>query len=406
MKRLIIICAVGSLLVVGNFAQAGGPVFSLDDNPAVPLTTGPGPIPGFGAEDPYGLGTYGAPGVAPSPSLIVGPFMDSDLLESGRPVAGVPILHHFTPNGNWINALSDGTKVYYDDIKLDFSVDRISLGAPGTAVNTQFNRNQQPGDIFRTTRSLPSPGQFVGTLPPGVGYAGPLPHVGLGGGNNLVVDESALTLTPGLGPGNLIGPAVMAPPIGPGTHDNVDSFEWNAFDINGDLLNDRWMYFSIYPDEAVLVQTSAADIYDVAPQGGGTSPTPFAPSITLGLDLVGGLNSDDIDGLIVWDLNLLGGSMWGGPGAQPGIDYALFSLSHGSVSLAQWGLSEADIFFTDFSGSFALYANAADLGLIGGPGSSPGDNVDALEIIPEPATIALLGLGALSLLRIRRKRSV
>ena len=71
---------------------------------------------------------------------------------------------------------------------------------------------------------------------------------------------------------------------------------------------------------------------------------------------------------------------------QPGIvdpaaDYALFSLSHGSVSLNQWGLSESDIFFTDFSGGFWLYASAMDLGLLGGPGMMPGDNVDALETI-------------------------
>ena len=55
-------------------------------------------------------------------------------------------------------------------------------------------------------------------------------------------------------------------------------------------------------------------------------------------------------------------------------DFALFSLAPGSVALAALGNSPADIFFTDFSGSYAIYASAADLGLL------PADNVDALEI--------------------------
>ena len=84
-----------------------------------------------------------------------------------------------------------------------------------------------------------------------------------------------------------------------------------------------------------------------------------------------GLNSlnDDIDGLVVWE----------NPGGQqgvadPGLDFALFSLSHGSSSLT--GLSEADVFFTDFRGAFWQFANAASLGLGGA-----NDNIDALDIV-------------------------
>jgi len=146
---------------------------------------------------------------------------------------------------------------------------------------------------------------------------------------------------------------------------------------------------------------SAANIYDV-PGYGETSPSmPFAASASLGLDTLG-LNTDNIDALVLYDLNQLGGPKRNGPGAEAGIDYALFSLSHGSASLNNLGLSEADIFFTDFSGSFALYASAADLGLAGGPGLQPGDNVDALEIVPEPVTLFLFGFGGLVLLRKRK----
>ena len=75
---------------------------------------------------------------------------------------------------------------------------------------------------------------------------------------------------------------------------------------------------------------------------------------------------------------------------------ALFSLAPGSASLLQTpnNLSAADIFFTDFNGSFTTYLTAADIGLL------HDDNVDAL---PEPATLTLLAVGGLAMLRRRRK---
>ena len=79
------------LLAAGSARAQLGPVFSLDDNPAIPMTSPPGPIPGFGAEDPYGMGLIPPPGLAPSPSLLavfMGPAMDQDLVVPGFP-AGV-----------------------------------------------------------------------------------------------------------------------------------------------------------------------------------------------------------------------------------------------------------------------------------------------------------------------------
>jgi hypothetical protein len=122
----------------------------------------------------------------------------------------------------------------------------------------------------------------------------------------------------------------------------------------------------------------------VPPNGpGGVANMPFAWAGQMGLDAGGdNPNSDSIDALIMLDRGVLGGPATGGPGAQPTIDYALFSLAPGSLSLAQWQLDAADVFFTDFQGNFWLYAPAGSLGLRSLPGGESGhggDNVDALE---------------------------
>ena len=243
MKRFGMICVAISMLIICSFARAGSPVFGLDDNPTTSIHPELSGYPGIGlgAEDPFALGTYGASGLAPSPSLrVVGAgsfpyFVDADILEAGQTV---PLNHLTTPNGLWISSFSDNTQVYTSSVQLDFSVDRISKGLPGTTVNNQFSLNQQPGDIFRTTRSFLSPGNFVGTLQPGAGYSGVLVSVSGSGSNTLVLDESALTLTASGTPGVLTGPSSSAMTIPHGTHDNVDSFEWNAFNTIGNDKTD------------------------------------------------------------------------------------------------------------------------------------------------------------------------
>jgi hypothetical protein len=115
--------------------------------------------------------------------------------------------------------------------------------------------------------------------------------------------------------------------------------------------------------------------------------SPFATALTMGLDTFGE-NTDSIDALIMYDNDFPGGPQWGGPGGEPGDDYALFSLAPGSASLAQWQLDAADVFFTNFTGTFWLYAPSSSLGLSGVPGGAPGfthDNVDALDPPVEPA---------------------
>ena len=410
MKRsnLIVVLSVAAILL-GPPAGIGAPIpqsiiFSLDDLPTSPISPPAYPISippsGLGAEDPFGLGLIPGP-LAPSPSIpavvpTYGSTWDSTVLQTGA-ISGsvfpdqhlIPVTYFGQFPHAYINAMSVLAQNLADEIQLSFSVDRNSVGLPNTAVNNQAALNQQPGDIFRVPGAYPSPIQFGGLLPPDAGYvSGVLPTPGTGPGNNILsVDESQLTLTAGAGPGVMTPSNVAAPPITGGSHDNLDAMDFHLLDHNGDGIPDApgvfsWL-FSVNPDEAAELAAlsggafSAADVFAVVPVVN-TSMLAFSAASS-GLDAAGP-NTDDIDALhLVTD------------GAGGG---ALFSLAPGSASLLQHGLSAADIFFTDFNGSFTTYLTAADIGLL------PQDNVDAL---PEPATLTLLALGGLAMLRRRRK---
>ena len=159
--RKICLAMVGVCLVASS---AWSISFGLDDNPSML----PG-LWGLGAEDPYAVGRGPLGGLAPSPSLLVplppldGAAFDADILMPGP---GIPAFQLLTPNGMFIDALSANTPATDLGIRLDFSVDRLSLGLPGTAVSGQAGLLQQPGDIFTSTAGFISPGAFAGTLGP------------------------------------------------------------------------------------------------------------------------------------------------------------------------------------------------------------------------------------------------
>ena len=96
----------------------------------------------------------------------------------------------------------------------------------------------------------------------------------------------------------------------------------------------------------------------------------FAPAGAIGLG-----NLDVIDALVLSDLTP-------GMSASPngvldtGLDEALFSLAPGSPTLGALGASAADIFYTDFAGTFSLFASATNLGVLDVA------NVDAIDIGP------------------------
>ena len=368
--------------------------FSIDDNPRMPLTGYQGF--GFGSEDPFGLNLppVGMGRCGPSPSLLhpmTGPFIDGMPLRALQP-GGPPILDVVPPNGVYLDAFSADHELMSPQWvmlpRLEFGVDRWTNGlpGPGTPLNTEWMNNQQPGDMYMAI-PRPHPGLFVGTLPGGP-FAGFLPTAFMAGPHKLWYDESYFGLTPGLGAGNTLPPGVPAPPIVVGSHDNIDAYnEWpfQVLDRNGDLLNDVDYFFSIAPDEAMMTGLSAADILDVAARAGGTVPLPYAKSFTMGLDAYGGPGSDDIDALVVWDNGIPLGPAWGGPGGEPAMDYAIFSLSNGSASLfALQGMGVpadgATVFFTDFTGAFAVYSWGMDLGVMDIQTGDPFANIDSLEM--------------------------
>jgi len=373
-RRGRITCTGVGLLVLWVAGGAGAQSFTIDDSPAAPAVGAVGPIPGCGAENQFGLAVSPCPtGFAPSPTLST----LVPLQGSGSILAPGPSVM-LSPNGKSLDALSSnhahlGARIY----QLFFSVDRLSVGQAGSAVAVQAGLNQQPADLFEGAL-FRNPGSFAGSLGAGP-FAGALSGPLLGTGSNVLsVDDSLYGLISG---GEVVPPSVSAPPIGSATHDNIDAYDDTTFDATADGLFDLFAYFSINPDEASLVGRSPGDLFDVAPNTAAGTPTPFATAASMGLDS-GGVGSDSIDALAVFDHAALGGPGNGGPGGQAGVDYALFSLAPGSASLSTFQLSAGDVFFTDFSGAFAVYATAADLGLLGGAGGAPGvgDNLDALEV--------------------------
>jgi hypothetical protein len=373
-------------------STANSQTFSIDDNPTWPLTGYIGF--GFGAEDPYGMGLPPIPAgkCGPSPSLlhpVTGPFIDGEPLRPLVP-GGPPVLDCMPPNGVYLDALSaDHERMSPQWVmfpRLEFSVDRWTDGMPGMPLNSEWIFNQQPGDVWMAIPRM-HPGLFIGTLGGGP-FAGFLPTAFMPGPHKMWYDESHFGLTAGLGAGVTVPSGIMAPPIIVGSHDNIDGyneFPFQTLDVTGDLINDVDYFFSIAPDEAFLAGIGAADILDVAAGAGGTAPIPYAPAPTMGLDTFGGPGSDDIDALILWDNNIPLGPAWGGPGGEPAIDYAIFSLSNGSASLMflQGMGIPADgstVFFTDFTGAFAVYSWGMDLGIVDIQIGDPSSNIDALEM--------------------------
>jgi len=244
-----------------------------------------------------------------------------------------------------VDALSQGFDVVTFEQCPDiiyFSVDRQSMGVPGTPVRWQWQGNVQGPDTFVTVNGN-------GVMWPPVGF------------NALDVPAGQFGLLP--------------------CEDNLDAYSMEEFDYNQDKIQDTWVYFSLDAASPSLGGLSPADILvsDAYPNHG--SFRVYADHLSMGL-----LADDDIDALALLTEHL---------GLPPG---AYFSLAPGSPSLAVWGASAADVFYSAFGGASVVAYPAVSLGLLFD------DNVDALETnawVPEPSGLLLL-MAAVAFARRRR----
>ena len=105
--------------------------------------------------------------------------------------------------------------------------------------------------------------------------------------------------------------------------------------------------------------------------------------------------ADDLDALVVFEAGTL-------PSFGPG-DSLLFSLAPGSATFTTigspyFGGSAATIYsYTSGGPPGVVHAAPASLGL------AASDNVDALDVVPEPSTVLLASFGLLAVLVYRRK---
>ncbi|MEO1573542.1 MAG: hypothetical protein AAFU65_01125 [Pseudomonadota bacterium] len=368
---------IGRLIALATLAVSApgalAQTYLLDDRPQSPLLGFPGF--GAGAESPWGFPTAAGAPTGPSPVLPAVPGAvsgDGDLLGPGLTVTAAPGIPYLGSLSGAQNPGAGGRQYH-----LYFSVDRVTVGSAASAVRQQTAVNQQPGDVFRGGTIVAAPARFIGTMAARPApFAGVLPSVLTAiPGNALETDEAQLGLPADLG-GALLPPGVAAAPLAAGTHNNVDGFDHASLASGGALT--AWAYQTTYPDDTFPFGIPTADIFDLAP--GATvfcGLIPFASTASLGLNF-----GDVIDGLVMFDTAPQGSAGCGGPGAQPGVDGVLFSLAQGSPSLFQTGRSPGDVFFSDFSGNFGVFASAAQLGLAPNPGGSAaasGDNIDALE---------------------------
>jgi len=276
--------------------------------------------------------------------------------------------------GDNVDALSfgkDGGNV------LHFSVGPNSMGMSGTDVNYQavvsppatiafplpYNTgggapgHEAAGDIFISS-----------VLAPFGAYSTPdtmVPGPAVGAPHRLELDELRIGLQ---------APDTMGTVLGP-PEDDLDALEladasdrkWGV-DLDGDGLPDpgRSVFFSLdrYSPSLTAVAGAApispADI--LVTTGPVKSFSVYAPAATMGL-----LPDDDLDALVLSDVHTIGR-------LDPKEDTALFSLAPGSPSLSTSRFSPADVFFTDFTGTFILIVKGIDLGLL------MQDDINALDI--------------------------
>jgi hypothetical protein len=375
-----------------------------------PITEGDILIPGLGGP---GFGPLPVPGIVVSGGF--GPPPPGLGLPAHPAAIGLP---PGIPGRVEVDALSYGMDYLVTPDapgQWNFSVDEWATGIPGSPLPPNvFSEGafgpsfEAAADVFRDLGLPPGP------LPPG---AGPTGNTGVLDGDGLMSPSGFVY--PGVG---LVEPHFPAP--GPQINgDNLDALDMDTPVFPGDTPP---VFFSLDADtfdplEGMPNTFSAmangpfvgGDVLVTLP---GTLPMVYAPAPSLGLDLVGGPDSDDLDALVLWD----DGDLVFTPSFDAydwafGLsDMLLFSVRRGSAVIGMpdsfFGIpiEEGDILMPPVPGGVSpfpgIFIAAENLGLATArSGFAPiGDDLDALDVlVPTPGTLAILMCGGLTLLRRR-----
>ncbi|MEM8711933.1 MAG: hypothetical protein AAGG01_13355, partial [Planctomycetota bacterium] len=262
-----------------------------------------------------------------------------------------------------------------------FSVDEFARGLNGPAPNvrTEAMANEAAADVFTNLDFMP-PGPFSPS----------------GSGQNIgVIDGDGLPSTSGYAyPGVGLREPIFPNPSPFETGDNKDAIEWSDATFFG-------LYFSLDgsftdPLEGLAHSGSAAANGfvggDILKRTAG-APALYAPAIALGLDLVGGPDTDDVDALILVDNgnDVYDPSFSLYDWVSGGTDMLLFSVRRGSAIIGQTDsllglpIEEGDILIPPGAGGGAflpgIFIPAEALGLVTRRSTSAprGDDLNALE---------------------------
>lgn len=349
------------------------------------------------------------------------------------------------PNGSQREAVAFRNQVF-------FSVDNISNGALGGdgeafggGVRAQRLLSQAAGDVFQSVTGSPVGTTGTNTLRFNqdvmglAGNRGPTQNAAGTFEDNL----RDFDLQPERGMRNAARVLRNIDPIirGPGDNRNPDGDLPGGSAARTDVLGSSYStYFSLSPPAAGGNPGGAtnADILVNAAAGAAAPSFAGTTQVWAGSALMGLLEGDDIDALAVSRATAGGQLLLGSDAVRPGLvnpaspfvigsrfnpnqderfdgidflgndaDLVIFSLARNSQIINVLGnipglgrfLSPADLFISDFDGTFCLYATAESLGL-----DPAQDNIDGLDtmMIPTPGTLVPLGLA--SLLGARRRR--
>lgn len=292
--------------------------------------------------------------MAGQPDLVGGFPPGDDILGPG-PAPVLPGLLGPPSPISEVDAFSAGRTSFPTAPTFLFSVDSLAVGGLGTAVAGQAALLEAQTDVFHT----------------------------FGAGLNTLYHDGDGSTPSTAGPLGLSeGPPFGTSPLG------VDAYEANP----PGSFPGPFVFWSVDTATAMGNPTYfgggalPGDIFLSPPVPGyAAGPAIYASALTLGLS-----TTDDIDALEVYDI---------GPsiGTLDPLDIILFSLTPGSPTVLGGLVAPGDILASSGGGSFGLFAPDVSLGL------APGDNLNALSVIPEPSSFAALALGCIGLLRRRRR---